>query len=355
MQQDPNVDDDLFVLCRRSGEDQARNEDDKAEHFWYLSSTRREETRVRNPKFFVDPELGCPRPMIPTMSSWWILYVQNPNPECKKWSKTFRLQFCLPYTSFVDLLNRLMLDHTDIILKKWRPTMFDDDTISPFQCVSGRSKISPVQLLLRGSLRYLGRGLTFDDLEERTFISRDVHRVFFHAFVEYGAKKLYPLYVSTPQSIEELWECEHAYRIAGFPGCIGSTDATHIPLDKVAFSLRQAHLGFKMSCTTRTYNLTVNHKRWILNSTTGHPGRWNDKTLVRFNACVFQLQHGEFDDKMTFELKTKQGSSINLKGAYVIVDNGYMEWSSIVPPPALVWILSGCCLTNSTIDNPPSA
>jgi hypothetical protein len=69
-----------------------------------------------------------------------------------------------------------------------------------------------------------------------------------------------------------------------------------------------------------------------LNSTTGHPGRWNDKTLVRFDACVSQLQRGEFDDKMTFELKTKEGSSINVKGAYVIVDNGYMEWSTTVDP-----------------------
>ena len=184
-----------------------------------------------------------------------------------------------------------------------------------------------------GSLRYLGRGLTFDDLEECTFISRDVHRVFFHAFVEYRAKKLYPMYVSMPQSIEELRQCEHVYRIAGFPGCIGSTDATHIPLDKVAFWLRRANRGFKMSCTTRTYNLTVNHKRRILNSTTGHPGRSNDKTLVRFDGCVSQLQRGEFDNKTTFELKTKQGNSIkNVKGAYVVVDNGDMEWSTTVPP-----------------------
>ncbi len=87
-----------------------------------------------------------------------------------------------------------------------------------------------------------------------------------------------------------------------------------------------------MSCTTRTYNLTVNHKRRILNSTTGHPGRSNDKTLVRFDGCVSQLQSGEFNNKLTFELKTKQGSSINLKGAYFIVDIGYLEWSTTVPP-----------------------
>ena len=75
----------------------------------------------------------------------------------------------------------------------------------------------------------------FDDLEEMTFISRDVHRVFFHAFTQYGATKLYKIYVRMPSSIEELQECEYAYRIAGFPGCIGSMDATHIPLDEVAF------------------------------------------------------------------------------------------------------------------------
>jgi hypothetical protein len=101
-------------------------------------------TRVYNSKGFADPELGCPRPMIPTLSSWWILYVQNPNPECKKWSQTFRSRFCLPaYSSFVDLLNTLMHDHTDIILTKWRPTV-KDGTTSPFQHVYGRSKISPV-------------------------------------------------------------------------------------------------------------------------------------------------------------------------------------------------------------------
>lgn len=295
-------------------------------------SRQAKKRRSRNPKFFVDPELKCLRPMIPTMSSWWILYVENPKPECKKWSKKFRSRFRLPYSSFLDLLNMLTLDDTDIILSKWRPTARKSST-TPFPHLHGSWKgCSPLALLLMGSLRYLGRGLTFDDLEECTFISRDVHRVFFHAFIKYGATKLYNMYVKMPESIEELRECEHAYRIAGFPGCIGSCDATHIPLDKVAFSLRQAHLGFKNSVTTRTYNLTVNHKRKILHSTTGHPGRWNDKTLVRFDRCVSQLQRGDFDDKMTFELNTARGSSIKMKGAYVIVDNGYLDWSTTVPP-----------------------
>jgi hypothetical protein len=253
---------------------------------------RAKKPRLSSPKFFVDPMHGCLRPMISTLSCWWIMYVENPQPESKKWSKTFRLRFRLPYSAFVDFLDMIQADHTDMILHKWRKP----EAGFPHLCRSW--KLSPLQLLMMGSLRYLGRGLTFDDLEEYTFISRDVHRVFFHAFIKYGATKLYQKYVTMPESIEVLRECEKAYRIAGFPGCIGSTDATHIPLDKVAFSLRQAHLGFKNSVTTRTYNLSVNHKRQILNSTTGHPGRWNDKTLVRFDPFVSHLQSGSFDNKM---------------------------------------------------------
>jgi hypothetical protein len=196
----------------------------------------------------------------------------------------------------------------------------------------GNKKISPIELLLLGSLRFLGRGWTLDDLEESTFIHREVHRVFFHQFIEFGASMLYPKFITMPESLEELKECEFAYRIAGFPGCIGSTDATHIPLEKVSFRTRQEHLGYKSSSTTRTYNLTVNHKRRILHSTTGHPGRWNDKTLVRFDSFMDELRHGAFDQSMTFDLLLASGEKINMCGAYVIVDNGYLNWSTTVPP-----------------------
>ena len=119
-------------------------------------------------------------------------------------------------------------------------------------------------------------------------------------------------------------------RDAGFPGCISSTDAIHIPLERVSCRIRQGHLGYKMSCTARTYNLTVNHRRqilhsttgypgrWndktlilrynltvthhrqILHSTTGHPGRWNDKTLIRFDSFMTELQKGSLNSTMSF-------------------------------------------------------
>jgi hypothetical protein len=74
-----------------------------------------------------------------------------------------------------------------------------------------------------------------------------------------------------------------------------------------------------------------NHKRQILKSTTGHPGRWNDKTLVRFDPFVSHLQRGSVGNKMTFQLSTNRGTPISVKGAYVIVDHGYLDWSTTVP------------------------
>jgi hypothetical protein len=91
----------------------------------------------------------------------------------------------------------------------------------------------------------------------------------------------------------------------------------------------------------RTYNLTCNHRRQILHTTSGHPGRWNDKTLIRFDTFISELRDGGLDDKMDFELRTRQGMTsdeegddriLRLKGAYVIVDNCYLEWSTTVPP-----------------------
>ncbi len=53
----------------------------------------------------------------------------------------------------------------------------------------------PLELFILGALRYLGRGWTFDDLEESTNISLSTHRQFFHAFIEVGATELFSRWV----------------------------------------------------------------------------------------------------------------------------------------------------------------
>jgi hypothetical protein len=83
-----------------------------------------------------------------------------------------------------------------------------------------------------GSLRYLGRGWTFDDLEEATGISEEVHRVFFHRFCKAIREHWYHKYVIEPTTKEEIKDSMAEFSEAGFDGCMGSADATHIIMEK---------------------------------------------------------------------------------------------------------------------------
>jgi len=99
----------------------------------------------------------------------------------------------------------------------------EEDQESHACCSVPPRKASHIELLLLGSLQYLGRGWTFDDLEESMFISRDVHRCFFHHFCAFDAQKLYPLYIKLPNTLQDLRACKKEYRDAGFRNQTGAS------------------------------------------------------------------------------------------------------------------------------------
>ena len=103
----------------------------------------------------------------PKDSWWYILYVACPQTHCRRFLKKFRRHFRLPYNEFTGLVERARSENW---IPRW--TAAKENSI-------GGIKSSPLKLLVLGSLRYLGRGFTFDDCEEATAISEEVHRVFF--------------------------------------------------------------------------------------------------------------------------------------------------------------------------------
>ena len=152
----------------------------------------------------------------------------------------------------------------------------------------------------------------------------------------FGSTELYEKFVITPNRAEEAAYHTEEYRQAGLPGCVGSMDATHILLERVEYRMQQNHLGFKMSHTARAYNITVNHRRRILATTRGHPSRWNDKTLVLFDDFAVSLNEGRKMQDFTFELYERDVSGnvtkAKYRGPWLIVDNGYLNWPTTVPP-----------------------
>ena len=274
---------------------------------------------------------GNVRPMPPTMSAWYNLYCAEhceeltPNFEAK-----FRRRFRLPHAEYKKLVGFAVEDSMKVTgyFTRWRP---------------GRTNVagvptSPIELLILTSLRYLGRGWTFDDLEESTAISEEVIRIFFHQFIAWGSEFLYTEHVRPPVSFEEAQNTLEEYKLAGFTGCVGSMDASHVEHSRITYRHRQAHLSFKLPFTARTYNLICNHRRKIFCTTDGHPARWNDKSLVRFDKLATALHEGTHPlCNLVFELYAKgengqEPVKQKYKGGWLLVDNGYLNWGVTIPP-----------------------
>jgi hypothetical protein len=195
---------------------------------------------------------------------------------------------------------------------------------------------SPIELMVLGALRYLGRGWTFDDLEESTAITEETHREFFHVLIEWGQTFLFDRYVVFPANAEEAETHMHEMKLAGFDGAVGSTEATHIGMEWCSYRVTNIHSGAKLPMPSRTYNMTVNHRRQILSTTRGRPARWNDKTLVLFDEFATYMYEGYVLSEVEFDLfeydEDGKIKSVRYKGVWLMVDNGYLRWPTTVPP-----------------------
>ena len=181
----------------------------------------------------------------------------------------------------------------------------------------------------------MGRGWTFDDFEEVTAIGEETHRHFFHQFIKIGSTILFEKYVSTPRTAEEIERHMSEFKLAGMPGACASSDATSIVHEMCSHRIQRIHKGFKTKYPTRTYNLTVNHCREILGSTRGHPGSFNDKMVVMYDEFITDIKHGHIFSDYEFELLERCGEEIiavKYPGVWIVVDNGYHNWSITVPP-----------------------
>ena len=253
----------------------------------------------------------------PKLTYWYKSYVDYPAIQNRDFNYKFRQRFRLPYHSFIALLHDIT---TCDIFHQWN---------------KASSKV-PIDLLILGSLRYLGRGWVFDDIEEATGINKETHRQFFHKFIIYGSTILYSKYVNYPKNSSEAQTHQKEYEVAGIHGAIGSMDACHVIIEKCSARLRQNHLGGKSKLTCRSYNLTCNHRRQILHTTSGSPARWNDKTIVLFDKLALDLQKGRILNDNVFKLYQRNDCgeviSVKYRGAWLLVDNGYLKWATTIPP-----------------------
>ena len=129
---------------------------------------------------------------------------------------------------------------------------------------------------------------------------------------------------------------EQLFKLAGLNGCLGSGDGTHVGMQQCPSWAIINHKGFKLAIPSRNYNATVTHYHQILGATCGHPGTWNDKTLVLFDDLIQGVHEGRLYSDHQFTLyeidENNNRVEVTYQGAWFIVDNGYLDWSCTVPP-----------------------
>ena len=251
-------------------------------------------------------------------SQWYKRYVKYPHhKQNSKHFGLFRRRFRMPHESYRKLVNEARDNN-------WFPQYENYNAI-------GQKGIS-LDILILGALRYLGRGWTFDDIFDATNVSEAVHRKFFKDFTIACRTYLYPKWVKRPETQEEIEDGMSEFKEAGFDGCIGSADVTHVVLERCHSRLKNQNLGGKSSHTTRAFQIVVNHRRQIIASTVGYPGRWNDMTIVRFDGFVTDVQRGLYLQDNQFTLKNDKGEDENHIGAWILVDGGYLNWSTLICP-----------------------
>jgi Plant transposon protein len=256
----------------------------------------------------------------PRECTWYVTYVLFPKFENRKFINKFRRRFRCSYNSYTNLLEMVKADPK---FQRWQ--MSDAAGKLP----------SPIELCLLGSLRYLARGWTFDDVEESTSVSEETHRQFFHCFISWGSSFLFEKMVCYPKTSIECKASTKEYDYAGFHGCIASTDATHVTMMRCPVTRANEHRGHKESMPARTYNISVNHRRKILHTTTGHPSRWNDKTLAHFDTFIKSIKDGNIMADHQFSLLERNGTNINkrnYRGCWIMCDNGYQNWPCLMSP-----------------------
>ena len=251
-----------------------------------ISIIKRKPRSIKKHRLWIRENDGQLRELKYTDTLWYLFYLKEP-PRNNRLRKQFRNRFRIPYDKFLELVDNI--SHHELF-KRWT------------RCDCTKAPSSSIQMLLLGTLRYIGRAHTFDDIEEASAISRETHRQFFNVFLEYGSTVLYRMHVTDAMKNTPISEFEDLFASAGFNGCIGSTDATHVGMLSCASWAAIAHKGHKLNIPSRSYNATVSHCRQILGTTCGHPSTWNDKSIILYDELVRGVHEGEVFDNYTFKL-----------------------------------------------------
>ena len=253
----------------------------------------------------------------PKNSIWWIEFLEdnwgiykNAAPDSYK-GKQFRHKFRMTWwalNKFLDTCKR----------ERW----FAEREFDEEETDGRRKRKVPVELLIMGSLAFLGGSISFENLPEVTNISSQTHRAFFDEFTDIGATKMYALWIKIPSTTEELADLCRPYNAAGLPGAFCSIDGVRVRWWSCSYGLYNENVG-KESYPVRTFEMAVAYDGRILHCTRSWNGRDPDMKISKEDPFIQQLCTDPLFTTYPWTCRGPDGEEHEETGLWALVDNGY--------------------------------
>jgi hypothetical protein len=272
-----------------------------------------------------------------TSSLFYELYVRDTEGIIASDDPVFRSRFRMPVHLFHDLLSEIKRAPSGCVLRPFteltRSFSYFDRWLQPSDDPSAdrvenkplSQDAIPLELLLLAALRVIGTNVTLDQMCEATKISIETLRQYLYELCRWGRLCFYPRHVVMPSTEAELKAIEKVYALAGFPGSVGSFDVTHVPLLMYEYIRYNDLKSGKNDYPTVGFQVAVDHTGRALHVSGPFPGTWNDKSISKIDQWVCNLESDPLFTEFKWKRATIDGTWEQDKGAYCIVDGGYLH------------------------------
>ena len=284
-----------------------------------------------------DYAVPIPRPRAPYRRT-----ARNGNGDAvgnKKWFRSWRGTYAVYedlrepayYSENIDadLVKRRELEHKIRLPYSVFYALYEEMKLDPF--IRERSTAVPLKIKLIVALRFLALGSQWDGMEDAVDVSaRTCRSWFYKKFIPWMMKNKYDAYVKPPTTSEEVAALMVPWTEAGFPGCIGCVDGTHLEWGGARAGKKYLYIG-KEGYSTIGINVSVDYWGRIMFVSTRLPGSFNDKTLITFDTFHnIDLRENPIFTKQEFDLFDTAGNRMRERGVYMLADGGYRGWRTTV-------------------------
>ena len=152
-------------------------------------------------------------------------------------------------------------------------------------------QVAGLDIMLLAFLAYAGDTIKPCHFYTCTNLKEAVHYNFFRQFCLFGRNTLHPLLVRCPSTADEFEAAMSVFKLAGFPGCLGAMDCTHVRLWKCPASLYNAYKG-KEGYPSLVFQVVVDGQRRVLSSSRGFQGSFNDKQVTQRDVFAKKIAAG---------------------------------------------------------------